>query len=284
MNGAYNLDVEAVLALLKSDRHRGLDSADASLRMGQHGANEIETPHRVSVWAIVIEQFKNILILILLVAVILSALFGHNLEAITITVILLFSVVLGVVQEYRAERAIDALRKMAAPRATVIRDGEELDIPARELVPGDIILVRAGDRIPADLRLIEAINLQIEEAALTGESAPVEKNTQAVIGHEAAVGDRKCMAYAGTICTYGRGRGVVAATGMQTEFGRIALMLQTVETGKTPLQENLDKVGARLGSRRHGRCAARGRPRCVSRTATPGDADLRHCSCRGCSS
>jgi len=135
------------------------------------------------------------------------------------------------------------LKIMAAPTATVIRDGEEEDIPARDLVPGDILLFRAGDRISADSRLIEAVNLQVEEAPLTGESVPVEKQAAALEGAELAIGDRKNMAYSGTVVTYGRGRSVVVATGMQTEFGKIAKLLQGVETGKTPLQQNLDRVG-----------------------------------------
>lgn len=212
-------------------------------RLAEHGPNELQAAHHISPWTILLEQFKNVLIAILLVAVALSAFLGHGVEAAAIAVIVVFSVVLGFVQEYRTERAIEALRKMAAPMATALRDGEEAEIPSRELVPGDIVLLQAGDRIPADLRLIEAINLQIEEATLTGESVPVEKHTDLLTNSELALGDRKNMAYAGTASTYGRGRAIVVATGMNTEFGKIAQMLQTIETGKTPLQENLDKIG-----------------------------------------
>ncbi|MDQ5853262.1 MAG: cation-translocating P-type ATPase, partial [Chloroflexota bacterium] len=155
-------------------------------------------------------------------------------------------VLLGFVQEYRAERAIEALREMAAPTATVLSDGEEIEIPARDLVPGDVIVLRAGDRVPADARVIEAVNLQIEEAVLTGESLPVDKHTMPLAEEQLPVGDRKNMVYSGTIVTYGRGKAIVVATGMQTEFGRITGMLQTVETGRTPLQENLDRVGKTL--------------------------------------
>jgi len=150
------------------------------------------------------------------------------------------------VQEYRAERATDALRRMAAPTATVLRDGEELEVPARQLVPGDVILLRAGDRVPADVRLLESVNLQIEEAALTGESVPVEKHAGVLDDPGLVLGDRRNMAFAGTAATYGRGRAVVTSTGMDTEFGGIARMLQDVETGRTPLQENLDRVGRSL--------------------------------------
>ncbi len=224
----------------------GLTSAEAARRLAEHGPNELQAGHRISPWVILSEQFKNVLIVILLVATVLSAFLGHGVEAIAIAVIVLFAVLLGFVQEYRAERAIEALRQMAAPTATVLRDNEEIEVPARDLVPGDVTLLRAGDKVPADVRLIETVNLQVEEAALTGESVPVEKHTAPLSDHELTLGDRKNMAYAGTAATYGRGRGVVVATGMGTEFGKIAQMLQTIRTSKTPLQENLDKVGRTL--------------------------------------
>lgn len=224
----------------------GLSANEAEARLAQYGPNEIQAAHRVSPWEILFEQFKNVLILILLGATILSFFLGHGTESIVIAVIVLFAVGLGFVQEYRAERAIEALRQMTAPTATVLRDGQEVKVPAREVVPGDVAILRTGDRIPADGRLIESINLQIEEAALTGESVPVEKHTDALPTQEMPVGDRKNMVYAGTAATYGRGRALIVATGMQTEFGKIAQLLQTVESSKTPLQQNLDKVGSVL--------------------------------------
>jgi Ca2+-transporting ATPase len=236
---------EVSLQRLKSTL-RGLTVAEAALRLDDYGPNELEATGRVSPWTILLEQFKNVLIVILLFATALSAVLGHGVEAIAITVIVLFAVILGFLQEYRAERAIEALREMAAPGATVIREGRERRIPARELVPGDIILLATGDKVPADVRLVEAVNLQTVEAALTGESAPVEKHTRPLEGAQLPIGDRKNMAYAGTAVTYGRGRAVVAATGMGTEFGKIARMLESVETGKTPLQENLNRVGHTL--------------------------------------
>ena len=224
----------------------GLTTAEASRRFAEHGPNELQAAHRISPWTILFQQFKNLLIVILLVATGLSAFLGHGVEAAAIAVIVLFAVVLGFVQEFRAERAIEALRQMAAPTATALRDGQEVEIPARNLVPGDVILLRAGDKVPADARLVEAVNLQIEEASLTGESVPVEKHAVPLPDAQLALGDRKNMAYAGTAATYGRGRALVVATGMNTEFGKIAQMLQTVETGKTPLQANLDRVGKTL--------------------------------------
>jgi Ca2+-transporting ATPase len=246
MKQLWQFGVKEILGALSGDLTNGLSASEAAERLRKYGPNELLAAHRVSPWALLLDQFKNVLIIILLVATVLSACVGHGVEAIAIAVIVLFAVLLGFVQEYRAERAIEALRQMAAPMASVIRNGRETDVPAIELVPGDIILLRAGGKIPADARLFEAVNLQIEEAVLTGESVPVEKHTASIGNPELALGDRKNIAYTGTAVTYGRGRAIVVATGMRTEFGKIAQMLQTVETGKTPLQENLDKVGRAL--------------------------------------
>ena len=248
MTAWHQVDVTHVLRQVGTDSAAGLSSPEAVRRLAEHGPNELKAIHRVSPWEILAAQFKNVLIVILVIAVILSAVLGHGIEALVIGVIVVFAVLLGFVQEYRAERAIDALRQMAAPTATVLRDGQELDLPARDIVPGDIIRLSAGDRVPADARLIEAINLQVDEAALTGESVPVEKHTAPLDAGNLPVGDRRNMIYSGTAATYGRGRAVIVATGMRTEFGKIAEMLQTVESGKTPLQENLDRVGRALAA------------------------------------
>ncbi len=224
----------------------GLKTAEVETRLQQFGPNELQAAHRVSPWEILLEQFKNVLILILLGATAISLFLGQGVESIVIGIIVLFAVGLGFIQEYRAERAIEALRKMAAPTATVLRDGLEIKVPARSLVPGDVILLHTGDRVPADARLIESINMQVEEAALTGESVAVEKHVRALENDDLSLGDRKNMVYAGTAITYGRGQALVAATAMQTEFGKIAQLLQTIETGRTPLQQNLDKVGTVL--------------------------------------
>ncbi len=248
MNSAtprHTQTVDAVLADLQTSL-AGLSSAEAARRLAEHGPNELQAAGRVSPWALLLDQFKNVLIIILLVATALSAFLGHGLEAVAIAVIVLFAVLLGFVQEYRAERAIEALREMAAPTAKVLRDNVEVELAARELVPGDVVLLRAGDKVPGDGRLVQVINLQVEEAALTGESMPVEKTLRPLPEGSLAVGDQKNLVFAGTAVTYGRGRAVVIATGMQTEFGKIAQMLQTVETSKTPLQQNLDRVGHTL--------------------------------------
>ncbi|MGE0757344.1 MAG: cation-translocating P-type ATPase [Pirellulaceae bacterium] len=241
----HTLSVEACYERLASDP-RGLSSTEATRRLNEVGPNEIRSSHHISPWAILLDQFKNVLIIILLVAVAMSAALGHGIEAVAIGVIVLFAALLGFVQEYRAERSMEALREMAAPTATVIRDGEEMKVPARDIVPGDVIVLHAGDKAPADARLTEAVNLQMEEAALTGESVPLQKQVDPLPEPELPVGDRICMVYAGTAATYGRGRALVTSTGMDTEFGKVARMLQEVETGKTPLQQNLDKVGKAL--------------------------------------
>lgn len=241
----HTLSGEDVCQLLQTS-FSGLSNAEAKSRLNEFGLNELQSVNKISGWTIFLSQFKNVLIIILLIAIALSAALGEVIDALAIGIILLFAVILGFIQEFRAERAIEALRKMAAPTATVLRDGIQIEIPARELVPGDVVLLQAGDKIPADTRLIEAINLKIEEAALTGESVAVEKNSDALSNKELPLGDRINMAFAGTAATYGRGKAVVVATGMATEFGKIAEMLTSVESSKTPLQENLDKVGGTL--------------------------------------
>jgi Ca2+-transporting ATPase len=236
----------AVVQQLGSDGSSGLSSTEAARRLIEYGANELRAADRLSPWAILLGQFRNVLIAILLVATALSIFLGHGAEAIAIALIVIFAVLLGFAQEYRSERALEALRQMAAPTATALRDGEEVVVPARDIVPGEVILLRSGDKVSADARLIEAVNLQIEEAALTGESLPVEKQTEPLSGDELPVAERKNMVYAGTTIAYGRGRGVVVATGMATEFGKTAELLESVASAKTPLQENLDKVGNTL--------------------------------------
>ncbi len=241
----HTLTAEETFARLESGPD-GLSSGEAARRLEQFGPNELQAQRRISPWSILFEQFKNVLIVILLLATALSAFLGHGVEAIAITVIVLFAVILGFIQEFRAERAIEALREMAAPSATVIRDGRDQRLPARELVPGDLIVLATGDKIPADARLTEAINLQTEEAPLTGESTPVEKHSRALQDDTLPPADQRNMAFAGTAVTYGRGRAVIAATGMATEFGKIARMLEEVDTAKTPLQKNLDRIGKSL--------------------------------------
>ncbi|MFX0046486.1 MAG: cation-translocating P-type ATPase, partial [Candidatus Hermodarchaeota archaeon] len=237
----YNLSSDDVIKQLGSNHH-GLSQQEAKERLEQFGHNELAGREKTSPWLLFLDQFKSFLIIILLIAVALSAILGEVVDAIVIFVIILFAAGLGFVQEYRAERAMAALKKMAAPLASVIRDDEETEIPARELVPGDMILIRTGDRIPADARLIEVVNLRTEEATLTGESVPTEK-TKHVLSEELGIGDRINMVFMGTAVVYGRGLAVVTSTGMSTEFGKIATMLKDVTKERTPLQINLNRTG-----------------------------------------
>ncbi|HET9127824.1 MAG TPA: HAD-IC family P-type ATPase, partial [Propionibacteriaceae bacterium] len=238
----HTLPVDQVLADLGSTP-QGLSHAEAAARLEAHGHNELRAAGGLSPWRILLEQLKNVLIVILLIATGISFALGEAVESLVIAVIVLFAVVLGFVQEYRAERAIDALRELAAPMATVTRDGREESVPARTIVPGDVIVLASGDRVPADGRILESANLKADEGPLTGESEAVEKSAATLDAVDLAVGDRTNMVHAATAITYGRGRAVVVATGMGTEVGNIAQLLQSVETGRTPLQQNLDRVG-----------------------------------------
>ena len=241
----HSLGIQEVLTSLNSSSN-GLSQEEARHRLAEFGPNELVEKEKISPWAIFLEQFKSFLIIILLVAVALSAILGEVADAIVIFVIVLFACGLGFIQEYRAERAMEALKRMAAPTASVIRDGNEVAVPSAELVPGDVTLIRTGDRIPADARLIAALNLRVDEASLTGESMPVDKMTEP-LANDIAIGDRKNMVYMGTAAVYGRGTAVVTATGMSTEFGKIATMLQEVKVQQTPLQVSLDQMGRWIG-------------------------------------
>ena len=220
----------------------GLTDEEARRRLEEYGPNELAEKQKISAFRIFLEQFKSFLIIILLFAVVLSAVLGEVIDAVVIGIIVFFACGLGFVQEYRAERAMEVLKRMAAPLARVKRNGSEKEIPSRDLVPGDIVALHTGDRIPADVRLTGGFNLRTDEAALTGESTSVEKSDRAV-NMDTPMAERSNMVYMGTAVVYGRGEGVVVHTGMKTEFGKIAEMLQEVEIGRTPLQENLDRMG-----------------------------------------
>jgi len=225
----------------------GLSSAELDERVKKYGYNELEEKAAVSPLALFISQFKSLLIIILFAAAVISLVLGKIPEAVSIITIVIFAGVLGFIQEFRAGKALQALKKMAAPLAVVVRDGKEQEIPSRELVPGDIIKIAMGAKIPADARIIKCANLKVEEAALTGESVPVDKHTDPVAGDNIPLGDRNNILFAGTAVSFGRGTAVVVATGMQTEFGKIATMLQNTEDERTPLQVNLDQLGKKLG-------------------------------------
>ncbi len=236
-----------ILAELEANREEGLSEEQISQRLDTFGTNELQEAPPISVWVKIYEQFANFVVVLLLVAAVISAVLGEWVEAAAIMIIVLLNAGLGVIQESRAEEALAALKKMASPDANVIRAGHRQAIPARDVVPGDIVFLEAGNFVPADVRLLETANLRIDEAALTGESFAVTKNATLELEENSALGDRKTMAYTGTLVTYGRGVGVVVNTGMATEIGQIASLLQTVEEGETPLQKRLDSFGKTLG-------------------------------------
>jgi len=243
----YNLPYKAVKELLHTDTEQGLTEHEAMERLGEYGYNEFKKREHTTLWQKFVAQFKSFMIIVLLIAAAISGVTGYmNGEGITdaliILVILVANAIIGMVQESKAEKSLDALERMAAPRCKVVRDGERRIIESRELVPGDIVEIETGDSIPADLRLTEAINLKVQEAALTGESVPVEKSTESIEG-DASIGDRVNMAFASCSVTYGRGRGIVVATGPDSEMGKIAAMIESVPEMKTPMQVRLDQLG-----------------------------------------
>jgi len=242
----HSMEMASLLGELDADPQRGLAAEEAQRRLEIYGYNELAAEEKTSPYTLFINQFKNTLIIILLVATVLSALVGELVDAGIIVVIVLFCAVLGFIQEYRAERALDALKKMLTPSITVLRGGKEHEVLAKELVPGDILLLEAGDKIPTDGRLSEIHSLQCDEAPLTGESFPVEKELSALPA-EMPVGDRKNMVFTGTSVTYGRGKAVVTATGVNTEFGKIAAELVSVSQEKTPLEKRTKEIGKWLG-------------------------------------
>jgi Ca2+-transporting ATPase len=239
----HQLPAEEVVQRLQTDLRQGLSSDEAQKRRERYGANEIREGRRRGPLAMFLGQFTDFMILVLIGAAIVSGMIGDVVDTLVIVAIVVLNAVIGFVQEYRAERAIAALKQMAALTAHAVRDGQSQMVPASELVPGDVVLIEAGNALPADLRLVEAVQLKIEEAALTGESQPVEKLARRMHEADLPLGDRRNMAYKGTLVTYGRGRGVVVATGMETELGRIAALLRSENEVKTPLQKRLARFG-----------------------------------------
>jgi P-type Ca2+ transporter type 2C len=241
----HSLSREQVFSKLKST-DKGLSSSEVSSRLRKYGANALQQAKRKSAFSIFASQFKSILVVLLIVAVLISLFIGETIDAVVIGIIVIANAILGFIQEYRAEKAMEALKKLSAPQAIIIRDGKEQKIDAKHLVPGDIIILSEGDRIPAAAKLLEAYSLQTDESALTGESTPVEKQV-GVVAQKCAVADRKNMVFMNTIITRGRGKAVVVATGMHTEIGHVAKMIQTAEEKETPLQRKLEAVGKSIG-------------------------------------
>ncbi|MFZ5997364.1 MAG: cation-translocating P-type ATPase [Nitrospirota bacterium] len=237
--------IDAVVAELNTSL-QGISPEEARKRLADYGPNKLKEKKKKTPFMMFLDQFKDLMILVLVAAAGISGFIGELSDTIAIIVIIVLNAIIGFIQEYRAEKAMAALEKMAAPTATVIRSGVPADIQASEIVPGDMVLLEAGKIVPADMRLAEAAQLKVEEAALTGESVPVEKHTEALEDAALSLGDRKNMAYKGTTVSYGRGSGIVVATGMDTELGKIATMLQEEEEVKTPLQKRLAAFGRKL--------------------------------------
>jgi Ca2+-transporting ATPase len=242
----HSRDAVDVVAQLGTDAQSGLRQIEVERRRAAYGPNELREAPPATFWARLLDQFRSFVVLLLIAACVLSLILGDFLEAGAILAIVLLNAALGVVQESRAEAALASLRKLSAPRARAIRDGHHVDLPARDLVPGDLILLTPGQFVAADVRLIETVNLRVDEAPFTGESIPVEKDAQRLCPITTPLAERANLAYMGTVVTYGRGRGVVVATGMDTEIGRIAALVQAQKLPATPLQEQLDVLGRRL--------------------------------------
>jgi Ca2+-transporting ATPase len=239
--------ISEVSAALGADLATGLGSAEAALRLEKYGPNRLAAKKGKSLLVRVLEQFRDFLIYILLAAAVVSILLGEVSDAVIILIVVAINAVVGVVQESKAEKALEALKKLSAPKAIVLRDGSPREIDSDQVVPGDLVSIDAGRVIPCDLRWVESVNLKVEEASLTGESVPAEKDALAVVEAEAPLGDRVTMGYSSTLSTYGRGMGLAVGTGMDTELGRIAEMLEEEDREETPLQRKLDDFGKKLG-------------------------------------
>ena len=248
----FNQDVEEVSKTLNTDLEKGLSEEEAKKRQKENGYNELQEKKKKSLFVKFLEQFKDFMIIILIIAAIISGVVGQMqgegfTDSIIILIVVILNAVIGVIQENKAEKSLEALKKMSSYSAKVMRDGKITVIPSRELVPGDIVVLDTGDYVPADIRIIDAVNLKAQEASLTGESVPVEKEAATIENEEVSLGDRTNMLFSSSLVTYGRGKGIVVETGMHTEVGNIAGMLNSVEETATPLQQKLNKLGKSLG-------------------------------------
>ncbi len=243
----YKKTKEEIISHLSTNVEKGISSEEAQKRLEKYGPNALKEEAKQTMLSKIIAQFNDFLILILIAAAVISFFVGEKVDAVVIIAIVIVNAALGIYQEGKAEKSLEALQKMAAPNAKVLRNGNIEVIPSSNIVPGDIVILETGDIIPADLRLIESSNLKVEEASLTGESVPVEKDANITFNEDAPLGDRANMAYSSTIVSYGRGKGIVVGTGHDTEIGKIASMIQTYENESTPLQRKLNQLGKVLG-------------------------------------
>lgn len=246
MENWHNLRIEQVVEVLNTDIKSGLDDLESSSRLEQYGSNELIDQGVKPSWQILLDQFKETMVLILLIAALISVLLGEYIDAVAILIIVVLNALLGFTQERKAENAIEALKQLSVPIVRVRRNGRISEVSAKTLVPGDIVLLEAGNVVPADCRMVESVNLQVQEAALTGESAPVSKFTAVLEESDVPLADRNNMVYMGTLTTYGRGQCVVTGTGMHTELGSIATLMQSSKKELTPLQKRLNQLGKGL--------------------------------------
>ncbi|MCI9365185.1 MAG: HAD-IC family P-type ATPase [Clostridia bacterium] len=248
----FNQEIVQVEKELETDIKNGLKSEEVKKKREKYGFNELEEKKKESLLVKFLKQFKDFMIIILIIAAIISGFVGIKegegiTDSIIILVVVFVNAIIGLVQENRAEKSLEALQKLSAHASKVVRDGQVQVVPARELIQGDIVILETGDFIPADIRLFEAINLKVQESALTGESLPIEKVTEIIEDENIGVGDRINMVFSSSMVTYGRGKGIVTDIGMNTEVGKIANMLNQVEETETPLQKRLNGLGKTLG-------------------------------------
>jgi len=240
----FNKSTEAVIKELEVNTTTGLSENEVLKRREKYGVNELATKNPKTLLKIFLSQLNSLMIYILISAALISGFIGEISDAVIIGIVILVNAFVGVIQESKAEKALDALKKLSTPNALVIRDGASQEIPSKDVVPGDVVVIDTGRYIPCDLRLIETANLQIEESALTGESVPVAKQADYVIeAADTPLGDQKNMAFMSTLATYGRGIGIAVATGMDTQIGKIATMLEDAEDDQTPLQIKIEELG-----------------------------------------
>ena len=248
----FNKTVTEALESLTTNANEGLKSEEIEERRKKYGFNELKAKKKKTILVKFLEQFKDFMIIILIIAAIVSGVIGYLqnegiTDSIIILIVVIINAIIGVAQESKAEKSLEALQKLSSHVAKVIRDGKLVVMPSKELVPGDIVIIETGDYVPADLRIIEATNLKAQEASLTGESVPVEKNTEAISDEKVGIGDRTNMLFSSSLITYGRGKGIVVETGMNTEVGKIANIINSTDETETPLQEKLNKLGKTLG-------------------------------------
>jgi P-type Ca2+ transporter type 2C len=244
----HSLEIEDIIKNFSTDPSNGLSSQEVEKRRVKYGLNKLAAQNRDTLLTLIWSQINDILIYILIGAAIISFLVGETSDAVIIGIIIILNAVVGVAQEYKAEKSLEALQNLSTPKAIVKRNSQLIEIPSEEIVPGDIVIIDAGRYIPCDLRLIETANLKIEESALTGESVPVDKDAKLILeDSKTTLGDQKNMAFMSTLATHGRGIGVAVSTGMNTEIGKIASLLKENKKELTPLQKKLEELGKTLG-------------------------------------